>query len=71
MCVAVKAVIAGKPLLIQPHTASIVKPSRLRQITCASPAYLPISVLYPHNRHMSPRVRVFVDWMGEVFAKAQ
>ncbi|MDE1168321.1 MAG: LysR family transcriptional regulator [Pseudomonas sp.] len=35
-----------------------------------APPPMPVSVLYPHNRHMSPRVRVFVDWLGEVFAKA-
>ncbi|MNG14024.1 LysR substrate binding domain protein [compost metagenome] len=39
------------------------------------PGYPPppmlVSVLYPHNRHMSPRVRVFVDWLGERFAEAQ
>ncbi len=29
---------------------------------------MPVSVLYPHNRHMSPRVRVFVDWISEQFA---
>jgi len=34
------------------------------------PPPMPVSVLYPHNRHMSPRVRVFVDWLGEVFAGA-
>ncbi|WP_460119102.1 LysR family transcriptional regulator [Pseudomonas sp. S2_C03] len=35
------------------------------------PPPMPVSVLYPHNRHMSPRVRVFVDWLGEVFAGAR
>ncbi|MEX3774945.1 LysR family transcriptional regulator [Pseudomonas sp. MYb118] len=35
------------------------------------PPPMPVSVLYPHNRHMSPRVRVFVDWLGEVFAAAR
>jgi DNA-binding transcriptional LysR family regulator len=34
------------------------------------PPPMPVSVSYPHNRHMSPRVRVFVDWLGEVFAGA-
>ncbi|MCU1737604.1 MULTISPECIES: LysR family transcriptional regulator [unclassified Pseudomonas] len=34
------------------------------------PPPMPVSVLYPQNRHMSPRVRVFVDWISEVFAKA-
>ncbi|KLJ02390.1 LysR substrate-binding domain-containing protein [Luteimonas sp. FCS-9] len=30
----------------------------------------PISVLYPHSRHLSPAVRAFVDWSGEVVARA-
>ncbi|PMZ56929.1 LysR family transcriptional regulator, partial [Pseudomonas sp. GW247-3R2A] len=34
------------------------------------PPSMPVSVLYPHNRHMSPRVRVFVDWLGELFTGA-
>jgi len=35
------------------------------------PPPMPVSVLYPHNRHMSPRVRVFVDWVTECFAEAE
>ncbi|GAB3256144.1 LysR family transcriptional regulator [Chitinimonas naiadis] len=31
------------------------------------PAPMPVSVLYPHHRQLSPRVRVFVDWLAEVF----
>jgi len=30
------------------------------------PAPLPVSIIYSHNRHLSPRVRVFVDWLAEV-----
>ncbi|ATE62819.1 LysR family transcriptional regulator [Thauera sinica] len=30
------------------------------------PPNLPLSVLYPHHRHLSPRVRVFVDWLAEL-----
>ncbi|SEO83860.1 LysR family transcriptional regulator [Aquisalimonas asiatica] len=26
---------------------------------------VPISIMYPHNRHLSPIVRAFVDWAGE------
>ncbi|MBC2690276.1 MULTISPECIES: LysR family transcriptional regulator [Pseudomonas] len=33
------------------------------------PPSMPVSVLYPHNRHMSPRVRVFVDWLEELFTE--
>jgi DNA-binding transcriptional LysR family regulator len=31
------------------------------------PTPTPISALYPHNRQLSPRVRVFVDWLIQVF----
>jgi len=31
------------------------------------PPPMPVSLLYPQNRHMSPRVRVFVDWLTGVF----
>ena len=30
------------------------------------PTPTPISVLYPHSRQLSPRVRVFVDWLVEI-----
>jgi DNA-binding transcriptional LysR family regulator len=29
----------------------------------------PIHVVYPPNRHLSNKVRVFVDWVAELFAK--
>jgi LysR family transcriptional regulator for bpeEF and oprC len=32
------------------------------------PAALPVHVLYPANRHLSTKVRVFVDWAAELFA---
>ncbi|TWB19053.1 LysR family transcriptional regulator [Nitrospirillum amazonense] len=31
------------------------------------PPPIPVSVLYPHNRQLSPRVRVFVDWAAGLF----
>ncbi len=34
------------------------------------PAAMPVSVVYPHNRHLSPRVRVFVDWLADVLSVA-
>lgn len=41
---------------------------RLREILahCNVPA-MPISVMYPQNRHLSPKVRAFVDWVAELF----
>lgn len=31
------------------------------------PAPTPVSLLYPRNRQLSPRVRAFVDWVASVF----
>ncbi|HEV2678124.1 MAG TPA: LysR family transcriptional regulator [Aliidongia sp.] len=31
-------------------------------------APLPVSLLYPQSRQLSPRVRVFIDWLTQVFA---
>jgi len=33
------------------------------------PPPTPVSVLYPRNRQLSPRVRVFVDWLAAVFER--
>jgi DNA-binding transcriptional LysR family regulator len=32
------------------------------------PRPTPVSIFYPHNRHLSRRVRVFVDWVAGLFA---
>lgn len=34
------------------------------------PSPTPLSALYPQNRQLSPRVRVFLDWIVKVFAEA-
>jgi DNA-binding transcriptional LysR family regulator len=34
------------------------------------PRPMPVSVLYPHQRQLSPRVRVFVDWLSDVMTVA-
>jgi len=33
------------------------------------PATMPVHVLYPANRHLSTKVRVFVDWAAALFAQ--
>jgi DNA-binding transcriptional LysR family regulator len=33
------------------------------------PTPTPVSLLYPHNRQLSPRVRVFVDWLAREFSR--
>jgi LysR family transcriptional regulator, regulator for bpeEF and oprC len=30
---------------------------------------LPVHVVYPPNRHLSAKVRAFVDWAAELFAR--
>ncbi len=32
------------------------------------PPSVPVSLLYPRSRQLSPRVRVFLDWAAEAFA---
>lgn len=36
-------------------------------LTQWQPSVQPISVVYLHNRHLSPKVRAFVDWIAELF----
>ena len=34
------------------------------------PSPTPVSLLYPRNRQLSPRVRVFIDWLMRAFDAA-
>jgi len=66
--------IAGLGLIQCPHyrMETQIAQGLIKDILIKTPPPpMPVSVLYPHNRHMSPRVRVFVDWLGEVFAGAR
>lgn len=35
------------------------------------PETLPVYVMYPHSRQLSPRVRVFIDWLAGEFARTE
>ena len=37
-------------------------------LTAWQPAPFPVHVLYPPNRHLSAKVRTFVDWVAALFA---
>ena len=51
--------------MVEPHFAS----GRLRQVLAGwRSEALPLHVVYPPNRHISNRVRVFVDWVAELLA---
>jgi DNA-binding transcriptional LysR family regulator len=56
--------IAQMPAFMMGHAA----PGELKAVLAAwQPAPLPMHVLYPPNRHLSAKVRVFVDWIAAVF----
>ncbi|MBK5541031.1 LysR family transcriptional regulator [Pseudomonas sp. TH05] len=61
---------AGYGLVQTPyyHVAQQLADGRLRQILRdVPPPRLPLTALYPPQRHLSTRVRVFVDWLVELF----
>jgi DNA-binding transcriptional LysR family regulator len=43
--------------------------SLVEVLTDYPPSRTPVSLLYPHSRQLSPRVRVFIDWLTGEFAK--
>lgn len=50
------------------HVAQALSEGRLVELLPDTPpAGSPVSLLYPSNRQLSPRVRVFMDWVAAVF----
>lgn len=53
------------------HVAQRLVDGSFREVLDAwRPAAMPVSVLYPHQRQLSPRVRAFVDWLADVMSVA-
>jgi len=53
------------------HAASDIAAGSLVELLADfPPETLPVSVLYPHNRQLSPRVRVFIDWLTAEFSRS-
>jgi DNA-binding transcriptional LysR family regulator len=51
------------------HAAADLEQGTLRQVLPNHPPpSVPVSLLYPRNRQLSPRVRVFLDWASREFA---
>jgi len=66
-----QAAIAGLGIVQVPryHIDDALAHGRLQVVLPdLAPPPMPVSVLYPHNRQLSARVRVFADWLGEIFA---
>jgi DNA-binding transcriptional LysR family regulator len=50
------------------HVAADVAAGRLVEVLKDfRPSPTPVSLLYPHGRQLSPRVRVFIDWLTQEF----
>jgi LysR family transcriptional regulator, regulator for bpeEF and oprC len=64
--------IEGHGLIQVPHfmaLAYVRKGELIEVLQHWRPASLPVWVVYPQNRHLSAHVRVFVDWVADVFEK--
>lgn len=52
------------------HFENALRQGQLVEVLSEWPSpEMPVSALYPHRRHLSPRVRVFIDWIGEIYAE--
>ena len=50
------------------HVEDDLKRGTLIQVLANHPpSRTPVSLLYPRNRQLSPRVRVFIDWLVRAF----
>ncbi|RDK00777.1 LysR family transcriptional regulator [Paraburkholderia lacunae] len=59
-------IVKGPRYILGPYVAT----GALREILVDYPSVpRPISILYSPNRHLPHRIRVFVDWIAEVFAR--
>ena len=67
-----EAGLAGLGIMQSPRTRrlqELLDAGRLVPVLAAwSAGQLPLYVMYPRNRHLSARVRVFVDWVVELYA---
>lgn len=53
-------------LIADPHLAN---GELIEVLPDSKPLPLPVSAVYPTSRHLSPQVRVFVDWVAELFER--
>jgi DNA-binding transcriptional LysR family regulator len=65
------AVLLGLGLAQMPvfHIRRDLAEGRVEQVLVDYPVpSMPVSILYPRNRQLSPRVRLFIDWAAQQFA---
>ena len=66
------ACVAGYGLVQAPHyhVAQLLREGRLQEVLSdCLPPRLALTALYPQHRQLSPRVRVFVDWLVDLCAR--
>ncbi|MBJ2153031.1 LysR family transcriptional regulator [Paracoccus sp. IB05] len=64
----------GLGLIQVPHyhaEAAMAAGELIEALPASLPPPLPVSLLYPTNRQLSPRVRLFIDWAAQQFASGQ
>jgi DNA-binding transcriptional LysR family regulator len=69
----VRSAVAGLGLVQLPRyrIENLLKQKELELVLPDNPPPpMPVSVVYPQSRQLSPRVRVFVEWVADSFAKA-
>jgi DNA-binding transcriptional LysR family regulator len=49
--------------------ADLARNSLVQVLAECPPPSVPVSLLYPRNRQLSPRVRVFIDWLMRAFGR--
>lgn len=62
--------VAGLGLIQVPHyrvAHQIAAGQLVRILDAFPPPPIPVSVLYPQSRHLSSRLRVFIDWLAGIF----
>jgi DNA-binding transcriptional LysR family regulator len=50
--------------------ADVARGTLLQVLAECPPPSVPVSLLYPRNRQLSPRVRVFIDYVMRAFGRA-
>jgi DNA-binding transcriptional LysR family regulator len=64
------AAIAGLGLIQVPRSGGLKEELRERRLVEVLPKLrarpMPVTILYPHRRHLSRRVRVFIEWLATV-----
>ncbi|PCE32877.1 LysR family transcriptional regulator [Burkholderia ubonensis] len=64
--------VAGLGLIQAPRDgldAPIANGSLVEVLSEWNAAPLPVSVVFPHGRHLAPRVRIFVDWLADTLSR--